>query len=80
MPARARDEVGTEGWGAAGWKAVVVLAASGLSFVLIPDRLVAFLSTRVGPGVRDALLALWVTVAFIVLSWTLVQVQRRRRA
>lgn len=80
MPAGARDDVTAEGWGAAVWKAVVVLAGSGLAFVLIPDRIVAFLSERVGPGARDALVTVWVTVAFVVLSWILVRLQRRRRA
>ena len=44
----------------------------------IPDRLVAYLSTRVGPDVRDVLVLLWVLVWFVFLCWLFVVLQLGR--
>lgn len=67
---------GSDGWFAALARASIVLAASYVGLLFVPDRLAAYLSTRVGPDVRDALVLLWVVMAFAALSWGLVVLQR----
>lgn len=71
---------GSEGWGRATWKAVVILVAAVVGFVVVPDRLVAYLSLHAVPRTRDAIVALWVTVFFLALSWAFVALQRKREA
>jgi hypothetical protein len=66
----------TQGWGQAALRAFVVLILSDVFLLLIPNRLLAYLTTRVGPNVRDALVTGWVTVVFIGLSWVLLALQR----
>jgi hypothetical protein len=66
----------TQGWGQAALRAVVVLILSDVFLLLIPNRLLAYLTTRVGPNVRDAVVTGWVTVFFIGLSWVLLALQR----
>jgi hypothetical protein len=67
-------------WAGAGARALLVLVLSWLAFLLVPDRLLVFLTTRVAPRTRDALVTLWVVVSFVVLSWVFVALQRERRA
>ncbi len=69
---------GAEGWGRATWKAAVILVAAVVGFMIVPDRLVAYLSLHVAPRVRDAIVALWVSVAFLALCWVFVALQRKR--
>jgi hypothetical protein len=57
----------------------VVLAASFLALVIVPDRLLAFLSPRVTPTVRDLVVVAWETVAFVALCLLFVALQRARR-
>ena len=72
------DSVGPgEGWIRAVAKAGLLLAAAFAGFAILPDWLVGFLSPRVSPGIRDALIAAWVTVFFVVMCWGLVAAQRR---
>jgi hypothetical protein len=66
----------TQGWGQAALRAVAVLILSDVFLLLIPDRLLAYLTTRVGPNVRDAVVTGWETVFFIGLSWVLLALQR----
>jgi hypothetical protein len=60
-------------------KSALLLALSVVAFVLVPDRLLVLLSTRVSPRVRDTLVLLWVIVAFVGLAWAFVTAQRWRR-
>jgi hypothetical protein len=69
----------SEGWGRAIVKAAAVLVLCAVGFLFVPDRLLAFLTTRVGPKVRDALVAGWVIVFFLALSGGFVALQRERR-
>lgn len=67
-----------ERWTSSAWKAAVVLAVCVVGFVLVPDRLVVALSTRVGPRVRDALALTWVILFFLAVSVLFVRIQRTR--
>ena len=67
-----------EGWALALGKAVLVVVLSWAGFLAVPDRLLLFLTTRVGPNLRDALVTGWVVVFFIGLSWGFVALQRSR--
>ena len=69
----------SEGWAPALWKAALVLGGAVVGLVLVPDRLVAYLSLHVPPRTRDALVTLWAVVAFVALSRVFVLVQRGRR-
>jgi hypothetical protein len=69
-----------EGWGRALLKGLVVLILSWAGFLLVPDRMLAYLATRVTPHVRDAIVATYVVVFFIVLARGFVALQRRRGA
>jgi len=66
----------TERWRRSSAIAAVLLVVAVVGFVVVPDRLLAFLSTRTGPRTRDALVVLYVVVFFIALSWLFVRVQR----
>ena len=77
--------VGGRGGGAASERWVPALLRAGawlatwvLLVYFIPDRLVAYLSTRVGPDVRDVLVLLWVLVWFVFLCWLFVVLQLGR--
>ena len=66
----------TERWGRSSAIAAAVLVVAVVGFVVVPDRLLAFLSTRTAPRTRDALLVLYVVVFFIAILWLFVRVQR----
>jgi hypothetical protein len=65
-------------WAVAVVRAAVVLIASVVVFVVVPDRALAYLSLHVAPGVRDLLVTLWIAVAFVVMAAVFVRMQRRR--
>jgi hypothetical protein len=67
----------TERWRRASAMAAALLVVGVVGFVVVPDRLLAFLSTRTAPRTRDALVVLYVVVFFIAFSWLFVRVQRR---
>ncbi len=67
-------------WGAAALKALAMIAISFLVFVLVPNSLLAYLTTRMTPTGRDLVVATWWLVAFVVACWIFVRLQRRRRA
>jgi hypothetical protein len=69
----------TESWGRELLKAALVLILAWGGFLLIPNKLLAYLTTRVTPHARDALVTLWVLVFFVVLSWLFVMLQKGRR-
>ena len=60
-------------------KAALVLALAWLGFVFVPAQLLAFLTTRVGPNTRDALVTAWVVAFFVALARLFVVLQRRWR-
>jgi hypothetical protein len=64
-------------WGPALLRAAAILVLSWAGFLLIPDRLLAYLSTRVTPHSRDALVSAWVVIWFLALSWVFVKFQER---
>lgn len=67
-----------DGWAGALARAAIVLIASFVGFVIVPDRLVSYLATRVVPRTRDGLVVLWVVVFFLALSYGFVALQRKR--
>jgi polyferredoxin len=69
----------TREWLRSGMAAVLILILSWVGFMFVPDRLLAFLSTRVTPHARDALVTLWVAFFFVVMSVLFVAFQRRWR-
>jgi hypothetical protein len=69
----------TDEWVPALAKAAIFLALSWIGFLFVPNRLLAFLTTRVTPHARDALVTLWVTAFFIAMSWLFVALQKGRR-
>jgi hypothetical protein len=65
-------------WSVASGRAAVMLLASVLLLVVVPDRLLAYLSTRIVPGWRDFLMVLYIAAAFVVTCWLFVRLQRER--
>ena len=64
------------------WARGIVLAAgmllvSYLVFVLIPNNLLTYLSTRTVPFTRDLLVTLWWVVAFVGACWLFFRLQRK---
>jgi hypothetical protein len=63
-------------WGVASIRAGIILALSLLLFVIVPDRLLGYLATRIVPGWRDCLMLLYWAAAFVVGCWLFVRLQR----
>ena len=57
--------------------AAVMLLTSYLVFILIPNNLLTYLSTRTVPFTRDLLVTLWWAVAFVAACWLFVRLQRK---
>jgi hypothetical protein len=72
-----RGEAGI-GWGTAIVRAVVVLVATAVLFVIVPDRLLAYLTVHLVPFWRDALMLLYVAVAFVAGCVLFVRLQGAR--
>ena len=70
----------TERWGRSSAIGAALLVVAVVGFVVVPDRLLAFLSTRTAPRTRDALVVLYVVVFFIAISWVFVRVQHGEAA
>ena len=62
---------------AAGLAAVMILA-SYLLFVLVPNNLLSYLSLHTAPRNRDLLVTLWWVVGFAFACWLFVRLQRTR--
>jgi len=73
------DPRSAESWGRASWKAGLTLVLAWAGFLFVPNRLLAYLTTRVTPHARDALVTVWVIVFFVALSWLFVGLQKGRR-
>jgi hypothetical protein len=68
-----------EGWGRALSKGAVILTASLVGFVVVPNELLAYLPLHgVAPAPRDAIVAVWMTIWFVATSVVFVRLQRRR--
>ena len=67
-----------EGWGRASLKALAVWVCALAGVVLIPDRLIAYLSLHVSPPTRDLLVLLSFVIAFLLVGWLFVRLQRQR--
>ena len=70
----------TTSWGRAGVAAAVMVVLSYLFFILIPNTLLGYLTTRLTPTGRDLVVAAWWAVAFVVACVIFVRLQGRRRA
>lgn len=75
---RGGEGTGAERWLPAAWKAAVLLIAAVVGFMIVPDRLVAYLSLHVISRIRDAIVLLWSVTWFVALSVVLVRLQRSR--
>lgn len=69
---------GSMTWGEALLRAAVLLVASVVVFLVVPDRLIAWLSLHVAPRLRDLLVTLWTAVAFVGVAYLFVRLQRDR--
>ena len=69
-----------ERWGGAALRALAVVVLSLIMFVVIPDRVVTYLSRHVVPTARDLIVLAWVTFAFLFMCWAFVRLQGRRDA
>jgi hypothetical protein len=58
--------------------AAIMLTASYLLFVLVPNNLLSYLSLHTSPRNRDVLVTLWWVVAFVFGCWLFVRLQRTR--
>lgn len=58
--------------------AAIMLTASYLLFVLVPNNLLSYLSLHTSPRNRDMLVTLWWVVAFVFGCWLFVRLQRTR--
>jgi hypothetical protein len=65
-------------WGAAALRAVGVIVVAVALFVLVPDRLLAYLSLHIVPFWRDVLMVGYVGIAFVLACWIFVRAQRVR--
>jgi hypothetical protein len=65
-------------WTAASVRAGLVLVVSVLLLAVVPDRLLAYLATRIVPAWRDFLMLLYWAAAFVIGCWVFVRVQRDR--
>ena len=65
-----------ESWARATGLAAVMILVTYLAFVLIPNNLLTYLSTRTVPFTRDLLVTLYWTVAFVFSCWLFVRLQR----
>ena len=65
-------------WGRAIGLAAVVIVVSLALFVVVPDRLLAYLSVHIVPFWRDVLMLAYVAVAFVLGCLVFVRLQRVR--
>jgi hypothetical protein len=68
-----------DSWGQAVSKAGLIVVLAWAGFLFVPNKLLAFLTTRVTPHARDALVTLFVVVFFVALSWLFLTLQKPRR-
>jgi FtsH-binding integral membrane protein len=64
-------------WGAATLRAAIMVVYSFLVFALIPNSLLAYLTTRLTPTARDLVMVGWWVLAFVVGCVVFVRLQPR---
>jgi len=69
----------TTSWGAATLAAIAMVVVSFLLFVLIPNTLLAYLTTRMTPTGRDLVVASLWALGFVVACVIFVRLQPRRK-
>jgi hypothetical protein len=62
-------------WWAAGLRAAVMLVIAVLFFVVVPDRLLAYLSLHIVPFWRDVAMICYTGLAFVAACVVFVRVQ-----
>ena len=70
----------TTSWGAALLGAAAMILLSFLVFILIPNSLLAYLTTRMTPTGRDLVVVAWWALAFVASCVVFVRLQRRGKA
>jgi hypothetical protein len=73
-----RGRVVETSWLRAAGLAAVMLVASYLLYVLVPNNMLAYLSLHTSPRNRDLLVTLWWVVALGFGCWLFVRLQRTR--
>jgi len=63
-------------WGRAVGLSAIMILASYLVFILIPNNLLGYLATRTVPFTRDLLVTLWWMAGFVFCCWLFVRLQR----
>jgi hypothetical protein len=76
---RSTSQIGAESWRPALLKAAAVVVLAVVGFMIVPDRLLVYLSTRVSPHIRDAIMTLWTAAFFGAMSFAFTFLQKRRR-
>lgn len=66
-------------WASAVVGAAVMILVSFLVFVLIPNSLLAYLTTRMTPTGRDLVVVTWWVFAFVISCIVFVRLQHRGR-
>jgi flagellar biogenesis protein FliO len=54
------------------------MVLSIVGFVLVPDKIVTYLSEHARTSVRDLATLTWVLVWFLAMSWLVTRLQRRK--
>jgi hypothetical protein len=57
-------------------RAAVMLAVSWIVLLLVPNRLLGYLSVHLVPTWRDLLMVVWWVGSFVFASWLFVRLQR----
>jgi hypothetical protein len=66
-------------WWAAGARAAIMLVIAVLLFVVVPDRLLAYLSLHIVPFWRDVAMIFYMGLAFVAACVVFVRAQGVRR-
>jgi hypothetical protein len=79
-PERASRDRSAMSWGGAILGAAAMVLLSFLVFVLIPNSLLGYLTTRMTPTGRDLVIVGWWALAFLIASLVFVSLQHRGKA
>jgi hypothetical protein len=75
----ARNAVTMRSWVEPIVRAAIMLAVSWIVFLVVPNRLLGYLSVHLEPTPRDLLMVLWWVIAFVFACWLFVRLQRDDR-
>ena len=76
---RGRHERTGSGWGRGIVLGAIMLVASWVVLVLVPNQLLGYLTLHVAPNARDLLVTLWWVAGFVFCCWLLLRLQRAER-